>query len=211
MKKKLLVILAAAFILTGCGQNAVTKVVLSQDNKTSVSENISEENEFIITLHPEAAPVTCENFQRLVEDKFYDGLTFHRVINDFMAQGGDPLGNGTGGSPYKIRGEFEQNGYTNPLSHRRGIVSMARSDDFDSASSQFFICYTDECAFLNGGYAAFGEVTKGMEVIDSFLEVKRGGMEGATPETPIVIKEAVMIEPDGSGNPRVKFMMEKFL
>ena len=163
-----------------------------------------------MTLYPEIAPITCENFEKLVSDGFYDGLTFHRVVDDFMAQGGDPSGNGTGGSSENIKGEFAQNGVENNLSHQRGVVSMARSNDMNSASSQFFICYTD-CSFLDGAYAAFGEVTEGMEVIDSFLKVER--VYGATgelssPTSPITISKAVMIEEDEEGNPRVQFTME---
>ncbi len=165
---------------------------------------------FVMTLYPEIAPITCENFEKLVSDGFYDGLTFHRVVDDFMAQGGDPSGNGTGGSSENIKGEFAQNGVENNLSHQRGVVSMARSNDMNSASSQFFICYTD-CSFLDGAYAAFGEVTEGMEVIDSFLKVER--VYGATgelssPTSPITISKAVMIEEDAEGNPRVQFTME---
>lgn len=168
---------------------------------------------FVITLYPEDAPITCENFESLVSDGFYDGLTFHRVVEDFMAQGGDPNGNGTGGSEQTIKGEFAQNGVENGLSHTRGVVSMARSQDPDSASSQFFICYTDDCTFLDGQYAAFGKVTEGMEVVDRFLEVPRSmGSDGAQsfPNTPIVIDHAVMIENDADGNPRASFTMQDF-
>lgn len=168
--------------------------------------------QFTITLYPDYAPITCENFEKLVEDGFYDGLTFHRVVDDFMAQGGDPQGDGTGGSKDTIKGEFSANGVDNQLSHTRGIVSMARSSEMDSASSQFFICYTDDCAFLDGNYAAFGEVTEGMEVVDSFLQVERTvGNDRAisAPVEPIVIDTAVMIEDDADGNPRVLFTMKQ--
>ncbi len=168
--------------------------------------------QFTITLYPDYAPITCENFEKLVEDGFYDGLTFHRVVDDFMAQGGDPQGNGTGGSKDTIKGEFSANGVDNQLSHTRGIVSMARSSEMDSASSQFFICYTDDCTFLDGNYAAFGEVTEGMEVVDSFLQVERTvGNDRAisAPVEPIVIDTAVMIEDDADGNPRVLFTMKQ--
>ena len=152
---------------------------------------------FVITTHPEYAPITCQNFQKLVESGFYDGLTFHRVVDDFMAQGGDPEGTGSGGTSPKIKGEFSANGVENALSHQRGVVSMARrGDDMDSASCQFFICYGDE-SFLDGNYAAFGEVTEGMEVVDKFLEVEREmGGDGAlsAPTKPIVITKASIIE-----------------
>lgn len=139
--------------------------------KDSASKS-SGDNSFVITLYPDVAPITCENFEKLVKDGFYDGLKFHRVVEDFMAQGGDPKGDGTGGSTDTIKGEFSQNGVENTLSHTRGVVSMARSNDPDSASSQFFICYGDE-SFLDGQYAAFGKVTEGMDVVDSFVKVER--------------------------------------
>ena len=128
--------------------------------------------EFVIELYPEYAPVTVKNFEKLVKSGFYDGLTFHRVIDGFMAQGGDPEGTGCGGSDENIKGEFLQNGVNNPLSHTRGVVSMARSSNPDSASSQFFICY-DDCSFLDGQYAAFGKVISGMETVDDFLKTER--------------------------------------
>lgn len=166
---------------------------------------------FVMTLYPDVAPITCENFESLVSDGFYDGLTFHRVVDGFMAQGGDPNGNGTGGSANNIKGEFAQNGVENNLSHQRGVVSMARSSEMDSASSQFFICYGD-CSFLDGAYASFGEVTEGMEVIDSFLKVERtlgGDGDISAPTSPITIEKAVMIEDDENGNPRVQFTMDE--
>lgn len=153
--------------------------------------------EFIIELCPQQAPITCANFLKLVKDGFYNGLTFHRVIDGFMAQGGDPKGNGTGGSDENIKGEFKMNGVNNTLSHTRGVVSMARSQNPNSASSQFFICYDDSCTFLDGQYAAFGKVTAGMEVVDDFLSVPRRmsfGGERSTPVEPIVIKTAEVIE-----------------
>ena len=140
-------------------------------------------------LMPEYAPETAENFKALAEDGFYDGVVFHRVIDDFMAQGGDPTGTGMGGSGKKIKGEFLQNGFPqNTLSHTRGVVSMARSADPNSASSQFFICYGD-CTFLDGQYAAFGKVIDGMETVDNFLKTERRGPEGGTPVEEIKIKK----------------------
>ena len=151
--------------------------------------------EFIIELCPEQAPITCENFLKLVKSGFYNGLTFHRVIDGFMAQGGDPEGTGCGGSDENIKGEFRMNGVNNTLSHTRGVISMARSQNPNSASSQFFICYGD-CTFLDGQYAAFGKVTEGMETVDDFLKIERRmsfGGERSTPVTPIVIKTAEVI------------------
>lgn len=118
-----------------------------------------------ISLNPEYAPETVRNFVSLAESGFYNGLTFHRIIEGFMMQGGDPKGNGFGGSETTITGEFAANGHDNPLSHIRGTVSMARANDPNSASSQFFIVHQDS-TFLDGNYAAFGTVTSGMEIVD---------------------------------------------
>lgn len=122
-----------------------------------------------VELDGATAPITVANFIKLVNEKFYDGLTFHRIISGFMIQGGDPLGNGTGGSDETIKGEFSSNGVENNISHKRGVISMARSSDPDSASSQFFIMHQDS-TFLDGEYAAFGKVTKGMSVVDKICE-----------------------------------------
>ena len=120
-------------------------------------------------LFPEKAPKTVENFVTHAKEGYYDGLTFHRVINGFMIQGGDPLGNGTGGSENTIKGEFSSNGVENTLSHTRGAISMARSQNPDSASSQFFICHADS-TFLDGQYACFGYVTSGMDIVDQICK-----------------------------------------
>lgn len=147
---------------------------------------------FVIKCYPEYAPETVENFLTLVSSGFYDGLTFHRVLDDFVAQGGDPNGNGTGGSSERIHGEFPDNGFEqNTLTHKRGSVAMARSSNPDSASSQFYICYTD-LPSLDGSYAVFGEVTEGMDVIDGFLSVPRDS--AGMPETPITISRAEIVE-----------------
>lgn len=114
---------------------------------------------------------TCINFVSLARSNFYDGLIFHRVIKGFMIQGGDPKGNGIGGPGYHIKGEFKQNGYDNNLSHERGVISMARSMDFDSAGSQFFIMHKDG-KYLDGQYAAFGRVVEGMDVVDKIARVR---------------------------------------
>ncbi|MBR2718810.1 MAG: peptidylprolyl isomerase [Clostridia bacterium] len=120
-------------------------------------------------LYADAAPITVANFLELVDSGFYDGLTFHRIISGFMVQGGDPLGNGTGGSEKTIKGEFAQNGVQNNLKHTRGVLSMARSYLPDSASSQFFIMHQD-APHLDGAYAAFGKVLTGMEVVDALCD-----------------------------------------
>ncbi len=174
-----------------------------EEDKTMTEENVKVlvemENggEFVIELYPEYAPQTVQNFVDLVTDGFYDGVCFHRVVDGFMAQGGDPEGTGMGGSGVEIPGEFAANGFAqNTLSHTRGVISMARSQMPDSASSQFSICY-DDASFLDGQYAAFGKVVEGMEVVDAFLEVERtyNSMgELASPVEPIVMKRVTVIE-----------------
>ena len=145
---------------------------------------------FTMELYPEYAPRSVDNFVSLVKEGFYDGLTFHRVIDNFMAQGGMSQ---TADVP-SIYGEFASNGFSqNTLKHTRGVVSMARTDFPDSASSQFFICYND-CPWLDGNYAAFGKVTEGMETVDAFLEIERTGRENSEPVTPIVIESAKLVE-----------------
>ena len=135
-----------------------------------------------VELDADAAPITVNNFAKLVNEGFYNGLTFHRIISGFMIQGGDPLGNGTGGSNETIKGEFANNGVENPISHKRGVISMARAEsNMDSASSQFFIMQ-ENGEYLDGDYAAFGEVTNGMEVVDEIcaktkIEDRNGTVE----------------------------------
>lgn len=153
--------------------------------------------EFVIELCPENAPITCENFLKLAKSGFYNGLTFHRVVDGFIAQGGDPNGDGSGGADNYILGEFSANGVTsNTLSHTEGVISMARSSIPNSASSQFFICF-DDASFLDGSYAAFGKVISGMEVVKDFTKVEREINEMgevAVPKTPIVIRKAEVIK-----------------
>lgn len=138
-------------------------------NKVEI--NIKDYGVIILELYEEVAPLTVKNFLKLVDEKFYDNLTFHRIIKGFMIQGGDPLGNGTGGSKDKIKGEFAANGFNNPLHHERGVISMARTYEPNSASSQFFIMHED-CYSLDGEYAAFGKVIKGIEIVDKVASVK---------------------------------------
>lgn len=138
-----------------------------------------------LELFPAVAPITVENFLSLVDKSFYDGIIFHRVIEGFMIQGGDPNGIGTGGSGKNIKGEFTRNGVANPLMHTRGVISMARSMFPDSASSQFFIMHKD-APHLDGSYAAFGVVTKGIEVVDKIAMVETNRQD--KPLTDVVIK-----------------------
>ncbi len=142
-----------------------------------------------IELYPDDAPLTVENFVELVNRHFYDGLIFHRVISGFMIQGGDPLGNGTGGSDKNIKGEFMANGVKNTIKHKRGVISMARSQRPDSASSQFFIMHQD-APHLDGQYAAFGKVIEGIETVDEIASVKTDLRD--KPLTPQRIKTITM-------------------
>lgn len=197
MKKKILSMLLctamAVTMLMGCGGSDKTATETTEttaiENSGETTEGTSadtEEGENItgkvnvqidvqdygiikVELDADVAPITVNNFVKLVKEGFYDGLTFHRIISGFMIQGGDPLGNGTGGSDETIKGEFSNNGVENSISHVRGAISMARSMEMDSASSQFFIVHEDS-TFLDGDYATFGMVTEGMEVVDAICE-----------------------------------------
>ncbi len=144
-----------------------------------------------LELYPEYAPETVKNFEKLVSEGFYDGLTFHRVIAGFMVQGGDPEGTGCGGSKDTIKGEFASNGWAkNTLSHKRGVISMARTNFPNSASSQFFIMHADG-EFLDGQYAAFGKVTEGIEAVDRIANVKTDLRD--MPRTPVIMKKVELI------------------
>ena len=133
--------------------------------------HIKDYGDIQLELDHQSAPITCQNFEELVKKGFYDGLTFHRIIKGFMIQGGDPEGTGCGGSGKEILGEFKANGVNNTISHKRGVISMARSQWFNSASSQFFVCDAND-EFLDGQYAAFGHVVQGMEVVDKIASTK---------------------------------------
>ena len=191
MKKILcltLALLMLCFTLSACKKEVVPPKYEEIDRSpietldgVSVSSNptdyvlieVAEYGTILVRLYPDVAPETVENFKKLVSEGFYDGLIFHRVIEDFMIQGGDPEGNGTGGSETTIKGEFSKNGFENNLKHTRGVVSMARSGQPDSASSQFFICHkTAGVSHLDGNYASFGFVVYGMDVVDEIAEVK---------------------------------------
>lgn len=144
-----------------------------------------------LELCPDKAPETCANFEELVRRGFYDGLIFHRVIRDFMIQGGDPTGTGCGGSGKNIKGEFAINGVKNDISHKRGVISMARSQAYNSASSQFFICHKDS-EFLDGQYAAFGHVIEGIETVDEIASVPTDRMD--RPREDQMIKTITIVE-----------------
>ena len=173
MKIKVFITVAMIIaLLTACSNSgadtANTYEPAALDTETTYYADIDIADYGVITVELDqvTAPVTCANFVELAESGFYDGLTFHRIIAGFMMQGGDPAGNGTGGSENNIVGEFASNGYENDLSHERGVISMARSQAPNSASSQFFICHADS-DFLDGEYAAFGVVTEGLDVVDA--------------------------------------------
>lgn len=163
---------------------------LLNEKNPKVLMTIKDMGEIKIELFPQVSPITVENFLKLVKEKFYNNLTFHRVIKDFMIQGGDPLGNGTGGSKEKIKGEFYQNGFDNPLKHTRGVISMARSMMPNSASSQFFIMHKDS-PHLDGSYAAFGAVVEGIEVVDKIAELKTDFLD--KPFDKVVIEKVELI------------------
>ena len=152
---------------------------------------IANMGEIKIELDYKNAPISSANFVSLVNKGFYDGLTFHRIIKGFMIQGGCPLGNGTGGPGYSIKGEFRSNGVKNELSHKRGVISMARAMNPNSAGSQFFICDKDDL-FLDGQYAAFGHVVEGMDVVDKIASVKTGFQD--RPLNKVVIEKALSVE-----------------
>lgn len=177
--KKLLCILCAlalVFAFAGCGEDNKNDVSVPDINETTLLSGkhyaeikVKDMGVIKLELDADTAPITVTNFVNLAKSGFYDGLTFHRVIEGFMIQGGDPNGNGTGGSKQTITGEFSSNGIENNLKHTRGIISMARSNDPNSASSQFFIMHA-EAAHLDGSYAAFGWVTEGMSVVDKIAK-----------------------------------------
>ena len=218
----LMTVLLGALCLTGCGSTDNNTAADRNVSSAAVSSpaadaesNVASDNEdsdllsgkhhikikvkdygtISVELDADVAPITVTNFVDLAKDGFSDGLTFHRIISGFMIQGGDPLGNGTGGSDKTIKGEFSENGVENSISHVRGTISMARSQDYDSASSQFFIMHKDNPG-LDGQYAAFGTVTKGMEVVDKICEDTQVEDENGTvaAENQPVIKSIKVID-----------------
>lgn len=176
MKKIFSVILILCLLMCGCSKDTskgtIEKISYEETNEiTNYVKLETSKGIILVELYPNVAPITVENFQNLVNEKFYDGLIFHRVIKDFMIQGGDPEGTGLGGSSKTIKGEFKNNGVNNDLSHTRGVISMARNSiSMDSASSQFFIVQKDS-TYLDGDYAAFGKVIAGMDVVDKIASV----------------------------------------
>jgi len=185
-------------VLASCGKKneAITvdagTFVKTEETTNFVCIEMDSGDQIVLELYPGKAPITVQNFQRLVGENFYDGLKFHRVSKNFVFQGGDPAGNGMGGPGWTIKGEFSANGVENDLSHERGVLSMARTAlSYDSAGSQFFICLsTPTCAQLNGQYAAFGRVIAGMDTVDEIASVR------AFSETPVedqIMKEVYFV------------------
>lgn len=187
MLSVLITVISMAFLAVGCVKKQNTEVKNTDNSKKSTTQDtkvntpeknpvatieMSDGSKIKVELYPTVAPNTVKNFIYLTKNGFYNGLIFHRVIPNFMIQGGDPNGNGTGGADYTIKGEFSDNGVKNDLKHVRGVISMARSSAPNSASSQFFIMVADAPS-LDGQYAAFGKVTEGMEVADKIVGVKR--------------------------------------
>ena len=164
-----LVIAAVAVYALTSGKGGTTPAADAMVPTDYIQIDIENYGSITAELYGNAAPVTVANFMKLVDEGFYDGLTFHRIIKGFMIQGGDPMGNGMGGSEEKIKGEFSANGFTNNIAHERGVLSMARSQAYDSASSQFFIMH-QKAPHLDGQYAAFGSVITGMEIVDAICE-----------------------------------------
>lgn len=177
----MLLILSMILTLCGCEKEENPMVEIEMENGGIMR----------LELYPDIAPITVENFLDLVNDGFYDGLIFHRVINNFMIQGGDPTGTGMGGSENTIKGEFAQNGVKNDLSHTRGVISMARSQSYDSASSQFFIVHQDS-TYLDGSYAAFGKMVDGYDVLDEIATTPTDSSD--KPLTDQVIKTIRVVE-----------------
>lgn len=181
MKKTIISLLIFTLILSvGCTKSVDDTDVVNENNdevekealnKPKATIIVNNEEKIVIELDPNVAPNTVNNFISLAEDGFYDGLIFHRVIKDFMIQGGCPKGDGTGDPGYSIKGEFSENGFENNLSHERGVISMARAQDPNSAGSQFFIMHKDSL-FLDGKYASFGKVIEGIDIVDKIAEVK---------------------------------------
>lgn len=167
----------------------------NDNNIINATIKIKDYGNINLELDRDTAPITVDNFVKLSKEGFYDNLTFHRIIDGFMIQGGDPNKNGTGGSNKTIKGEFKNNGVNNKISHTRGVISMARSSDNNSASSQFFIMQKDN-TYLDGEYAAFGKVTSGIEIVDKIVNdvSKYGDGNGLIPEDKQPIIETISIE-----------------
>lgn len=173
-------------ILASCNSKDTVagNYVASESVTNYVQVKMKDGKQFVLQLNPEVAPISVKNFQDLVEKGFYDGLTFHRIDPGFVIQGGDPEGNGLGGPGYNIKGEFKNNGVENPMLHKKGVLSMARSQAYDSAGSQFFIML-EAAPHLDGDYAAFGSVVLGMDQVD---KIAADFLSGKVKENPVMEK-----------------------
>lgn len=199
-RKALIISVSVLSVLIVIASVVCSYLFLVKWKPVTVALEVEGYGDITLELYPYYAPITVENFVSYVEEGFYDGLTFHRVIQNFMIQGGDPTGTGIGDSSLeKIKGEFSANGVKNNLKFERGVIGMARSSDYDSATSQFFICQEDDqVSHLNGQYAAFGRVVDGMEVVDSIAacdkttEVESG--QHYVPAEKIIITRAYVVE-----------------
>lgn len=172
--KKIITFILLLLLLTACQKPATSEdeeVFVPKGDHPKVTMTLMDGSIVEMELYPEVAPNTVNNFIQLIESSYYDGLTFHRIIDGFMIQGGDPQGNGGGGPGYTIPGEFSSNGHKNNLAHTRGVLSMARAQSPNSAGSQFFIMHQD-APWLDGEYAAFGQVTQGLDVVDRLAKVE---------------------------------------
>jgi peptidylprolyl isomerase/peptidyl-prolyl cis-trans isomerase B (cyclophilin B) len=192
------IILGMLLLITGCSSKSENSGINSEVDHPKVQIEMEDGGKMVLELYPEMAPETVENFINLSKDGFYDGLKFHRIIKDFMIQGGDPKGDGTGGSEKNIKGEFEENGFSqNTLKHTKGIISMARSNDPNSASSQFFIM-DGAVSSLDGKYAAFGKLIEGEETLDKLADtpVEKNPYTGevSIPKEDVVIKKVTVLE-----------------
>lgn len=210
--KALAMTMMTALLLCGCGAGTKTTALENAGTQESSADSqketenaellsgkhhvniiIKDKGAISVELDADMAPISVTNFVKLAEEGFYDGLTFHRIIDGFMMQGGDPTGTGSGGSDEKIKGEFSTNGVENTLSHTRGAISMARSSQNDSASSQFFIVHEDS-TYLDGQYACFGYVTEGMDIVDDICENTTGqDYNGIVPEANRPIIETIEV------------------
>ena len=202
MKRTLIILLAVLLALTtaGCGSSGKSENISSPAAESVPAGGIhhaeitvKDYGTITVELNGDVAPITVDTFMNLAKSGFYNGLTFHRIIDGFMIQGGDPTGTGSGGSKDRIKGEFSSNGVNNPISHVKGVISMARSQDPNSASSQFFITVAD-ATYLDGSYAAFGTVTGGMEVAEKIAsDAKPTDNNGTIPAKQQPVIESIVI------------------
>lgn len=184
--KVLIILMTISLMLVGCGVKEWGEEVAAPKDLPIATIKVKDYGTIVAELYPQYAPNTVNNFISLANNGFYDGITFHRIVKDFVIQGGDPDGNGTGGPGYSIRGEFKGNGYKyNTLEHDEGVLSMARAKDKDSGGSQFFIV-TKKASNLDGSYAGFGKVIEGLDIVH---KIEGAEVSGETPKKEIVIEE----------------------